>query len=130
MEAIAIIKNSNIPKLSNGQMGVYKAINKCVSEKSTLTMDDIVNLYCKFVRPTYNKENRQYKNIDIGGGKVDYRSVHIGYTEYDINDEYKKCSAWWTYTFKPLIKQWFVNNIGILVLKGMLNVLPTIKIED
>lgn len=52
------------------------------------------------------------------------------YIEHDVYNSFKNNSHIWTYRIRTLVKSWFVNTIGILVLKGKLIVLPIIEIED
>lgn len=124
-EALSIQSTLQIAKLNLGQHTLLTAITSAVNNRKPLTFDDILDCYCRGVRRIYQRE--VYNYIDISPNN--WRKEFDRYEEFDIKTEYKKNSALWTYTLRPLVKQWFVNNIGTLVIKGKLLVLPVIEID-
>lgn len=129
-KGLQIQTTGSLPKLSNGQSGLYKAIQKAVYQNKPITMDDIVDLYCKFVRSNYVVARSKGVWVLEGNREVYKGSKFSHYDEYDVKKEYKNKTSTWHYTLRALIRQWFVNNIGTLVLKGMLIALPIINVED
>lgn len=104
--------NGQLVPLSKGQNALLKLINECVLNKRILTMQHIVDLYCQQVRCNY------------------YHPWETGNKEYMVKVEFKKQTHIWTYRLRGLVKAWFINTMGNLVLKGKLIVLPVIEIED
>lgn len=108
---LQVLTQNQLVKLSKPQNGLLNLITDAVVNNKIISMDEIVYCYCKFVRHNY------------------YHPWEAIETEYIILKEYKKQSHVWTYRLRGLIKSWFVNTIGTLVLKGKLIVLPIIEIE-
>jgi len=117
---------ATLPKLNNGQKGLLKLINECVSINKPCDFEDVVKCYCKFVRKTYYRERRKFITLQDGR----YQSVHDKYDEFDVYSSFKSQNFIWTYHLRALIKQWFIGTIGNLVLKGQLLILPIIQIPD
>jgi hypothetical protein len=106
-------------KLSKGQTGLLSLMRTCVKENRTLSWDELVECYYKNVR----QELEDHRWIDIGS----VRSRQ--YFTFDILDCYKNQDWHWTYRVRALVKHWFVNTLGILVIKNKLVVIPTIGID-
>lgn len=96
-------------------------------------MVDIIKCYQKSV-----KENHSiYKNTwyDKNGNKLNWykeefiESVNIMtiYEAWLKNDNSKLYANKWSYKLKSLIRTWFTNNVGILVIKGKLITIPVIE---
>ncbi len=111
-QGLQLITQNQLVTLSKPQNGLLSLIIDAINNKNAITMHDIVDCYCKYIRCNY------------------YDPWDAESKEYMIKEEFKKHSHVWTYRLRSLIKSWFVNTIGTLVLKGKLMVLPIIKIED
>lgn len=114
-EGLQILTQNQLVILTKPQQGLLNLINEAVLSKKTLSMDDIVLCYYNNVRKSYE---HPWPHVDFDKEKV-----------YDVMKEYKKQSFTWTYRLRSLVKGWFINTIGTLVLKGKLIVLPIIEIE-
>lgn len=105
---LQIIQNDNKERLTNGQKALLNVIKDCVEKKIPISFDLIVAIYYTNISTTQKTWS---------GGK------------YDIMQEYINKTTVFQYYCRPKIKTWFVQNIGILVIKNELIVIPTIDIE-
>lgn len=110
-QGLQILTQNQLVPISKGQNALLNLITDCVTNKTVLTMAEIVDCYCRCVRKNY------------------YHPWDAKPIEYMVRDEFKKQSHVWTYRLRGLIKAWFINTMGNLVLKGKLIVLPIIEVE-
>lgn len=110
-QGLQILTQNQLVPISQGQNGLLKLITDCVIDKKVLTMNEIVDCYCKYVRCNY------------------YHPWEAKPVEYMVKTEFKNHSHVWTYRLRGLVKAWFINTMGNLVLKGKLIVLPIIEVE-
>jgi hypothetical protein len=121
ISALSIQTTGQVPTLSKGQKALLRVIRDCVQSRTPLTFDLIVRAYYDNVRKVvYEGENWHYPN----GGYGRYAS----YIKHDIMELWNAGKM--TYKYKPQIRQWFVSNIGILVIKNQLVIIPTIDLGD
>lgn len=109
-ESLHLETFNNHPRLTKGQQALLKAIRDCVSKSIPISWDIIVDCYY------YNCRKK---------GKEWWGSRQ----EYDILEHYKLQGSKWQYTIRPTIRQWFVSSIGILTIKNLLIIIPTIELE-
>lgn len=124
ISALAIQTTGQVPSLSKGQKALLQIIRDCVEEKRLLTFDLIVNVYYENVRKKFSIGEGWYYAVP-GDHRTGRYSV---YQEYDILECWKKQDKLWY--FRALIRQWFVSNIGILVIKNQLVIVPTIDLGN
>lgn len=121
ISALSIETTRQIVTLTKGQRALLKIIRDCVENKKHLSFDLIVEAYYHNVRKVFY----------IGHGwhcpNGDYRSGRYAeYSKHDILECWNKQEKVWY--FKSAVRQWFVSNIGILVVKNQLVVIPTIDL--
>lgn len=121
INALQVITTGQLPKMSDGQIGLLRIIRKCVEDKKPLAFELIVRCYYDNVRKFY------YRSYGWDFEKKDY----TGYHKLDIWEMFtgKETRSNFGYSVKPSIRQWFVSTIGILVVKNQLVVIPTIEID-
>lgn len=103
--------------MTKGQQALLDVIRKCVEEKKSFTFDMVVSVYYYNVRSQYWKSDT-----------YDYVNSRWNKKPHDILKSYKKGIDGWFY--KMQIRQWLVSNIGILVLKNQLVIVPTIDLGE
>jgi len=113
------LSHSRKAEMSKGQQLLLTTIMECVKNQKPLLFEDVIICYYLGVKKTlvwadYESEKRW------GSGP---------HKEYDILSEHQKDSYIWNRKIRDLIKSWFVSAVGLLVIKGWLTVLPTIKID-
>lgn len=108
------------PRSTAGQLGMIKIINECVDTNRAMDWDLIVLMYCKYVRKTYRDNYCRRLNTENGSN---YK------WEFDILEEYQNQTGTWTYTIRVMVRTWFIQNIGSLVMKNQLIIVPVIAIE-
>jgi hypothetical protein len=116
ISALSIETTGQLVVMTKGQNTLLQLIRDCVKNKAVLGWDLIVEAYYNNVRKTY---------VDKW-----YLRYHDQTREYDVMQEYKNQSSTWTYVLRPMVRQWLVSNIGILVLKNQLVIIPTIDIGE
>jgi hypothetical protein len=121
ISALSIQTTGQVPTLTKGQKELLRIVRDCVQNKNPLTFDLILRAYYDTVRKVvYEGTNWHYPN----GGYGRYAE----YIKHDILELWAEGKM--TYKYKPQIRQWFVANIGILVLKNQLVIIPTIDLGD
>lgn len=103
--------------LTKSEKSLFEIIRDCVESKTPLTWEAVVSLYSKVIREKY--QNHFW----------DYDEKQYVYEILDVIDEYKKDSQVWKYKIKGLIRTWFLTNIGRLVIKNKLVVIPVIELD-
>lgn len=119
INGLQIVGNNQLVKISKSQFAILNLINKCVEDKAPLTMDMIVKTYTSAVKSIYSKPVSAWQ-----GDRYTYSHSE----KYDIYACYKRDDYMWRYTLRPNIKTWFTNNLGILIIKNKLIVIPIIEI--
>lgn len=105
--------------LTKGQKALLSTIEKCIQFKKPLDWDLIVLVYTENVRSQYRKD-------------LDYNFETRRYQTYvmkDILPEYQKLTPEWTYGLRINVRQWFLTNLSVLILKNKLIVVPIMSIE-
>ena len=103
--------------LTKSEKSLFESIRDCVENKTPLTWDIVVTLYSKTVRDKYRNDF------------WDYNEKRYYYEILDVIDEYKKDSTVWKYKIKGLVRGWFLGNVGRLVIKNKLIVIPVIDLN-
>lgn len=98
----------DMPGLTKGQKQLYKLICNCLKSGKEITKDDVVHIYENYVM-----QSSQYH---------DYHFVN-GEREYFVCDKPE-----WHIKTQSMV--WLFRNIGSLVLKGYLTVLPKFDFEE
>lgn len=120
-------------QISFSQIHILKLINKCIKENKVLSMIDIIECYqiavkknhCIFKTTWYDKDGKRLTHYrEELKEKVD---IMIIYKAYLANDNSKFYASQWSYKLRNLIRTWFTNNVGILVIKGKLIAIPIIE---
>lgn len=123
ISALSIQTTGQLPSLSKGQKQLLEQIRFCVKENIPFTFEMMLNIYYFNVRKKFQRgEGWHYPDGDYRFGRYSY------YVEYDILECWKKQERVWC--FKPNVRQWFLSNIGILVLKNQLVIIPTIDLGE
>jgi len=120
ISALSIQTTGQIPKFTKGQSSLLKLIRECIDKKQPLTFDLIVWTYYDNVRKQFTK--RHYAGQDAHGHST------YSYSHHDILESWREQKDLWY--FKALIRQWFISNIGILVIKNQLVIIPTIDLGE
>lgn len=116
ISGLAIETTSQLVALTKGQKLLLKCVRDCVAQQKPMTWDLIVLIYVEGVRATY--WDRWF--LDTSGRP----------REYSVLEEYQKQSATWTYTLRAMVRGWLLSNIGILVLKNQLIIIPTMELGE
>lgn len=114
------VESMTKPKLTPAQQGLLKTITDCVESNRPMDWDVVVLMYYNYVRKTYHDRYRYMANRDNG--------LNWKY-DFDILEEYQNMSATWTYHIRVTVRQWFLINLGNLIIKNQLIVTPVIAIE-
>jgi hypothetical protein len=119
LPALSIQTTSQLISLTKAQKALLKTVTDCIKNKESLTMDKIVDVYYHNVRKIHLQE--------YGWSLEKRKYMHM--QELDVMEEYKKNTGNWTYGIRSKVRQWFISNLGILVVKNQLIVVPVINIE-
>ncbi len=121
-----IVKKSNLTPasfnvgkdtLTPAQTALLKLMQEKIEAKIPIDSEDIVNIYIKEIK---KKETyRQYKYLYFDNK---YGSIY-SQTEYEIRT-YRD-----DWDIKVISRQWFKLNIGSVIIKGRLLVVPIIEID-
>jgi hypothetical protein len=120
MEGLQLTHNRK-SEMSKGQQLLLTTIMECIKNQKPLLFEDVIVCYYLGVKKTIF-----WANYELYNGSMCSVGHH---KEYDILSEHEKDSYIWNRKIRDLIKSWFVSAIGLLVIKGWLTVLPTIKID-
>ncbi len=115
------VREMTRPTLTPGQKGLLKTIVSCVESSKPMDWDVVVLMYSTYVRKTYHDKYR-YEYTRQNPGK-EWKC------DFDILEEYQNNTATWIYSIKAAVRNWFLLNLGILVMKNQLIVTPVISIE-
>jgi hypothetical protein len=122
---ITLIKVGINNQLNQRQKALLEMMYHCLDNKKPFNWDAMVSFYSKNVKKQYEKYEYDYDFTP--GGR--FRKINEGYVKYDIVKEYKANSHVWSYYIRQVIRQWFANNIGSMVLKGSILALPIIELD-
>lgn len=124
ISALSIVTTGQLPKLTKGQFALLKVIRECVYKTTPLSFDLIVEVYYYNVRKSFSLGEGWHRTNpdDWNSGR------YTEYVKYDILECWKKQDK--LYYFKNSIRTWFVSNIGILVIKNQLVIIPTIDLGN
>jgi hypothetical protein len=124
ISALSIVMTGQLPRLTKGQSALLKLIRECVYKTTPLSFDLIVDVYYYNVRKTFSLGEGWHRT-----DPNDYRSGRYSeYIKYDILECWKKQEK--LYYFRSQVRQWFMSNIGILVIKNQLVIIPTIDLGE
>lgn len=121
---LQIMTTGQLPSLTRAQKALLKLIKVCVEQGKPLTVDDMILLYYNNIRKTVAVGKDWYYPKDEKGNNRYGRYSY--YEQIDILNAWKKGEEVWR--FRTTIRHWFVSNIGILVIKNQLVIVPTIDL--
>lgn len=109
-KALALAVTPSI-KLRKSQASLYEFILAKHKDSSTITLDEVVD--------QYTKHGSRYQ---ISGRPAYYRYNYKDQTQDLVPLEGDELKSW--------ALQWFVRNLGVFVVKGLLTALPTMELSD
>lgn len=101
--------------MTNGQAKLYALILKKVKNNEAITYEEAKSLYIRFACREVKKGVPQFWNMWWRNDKDEMVGRWQPVSEHELNMR---------------ITQWIMTNIGSLVLKGYLQVLPTISFKE
>lgn len=124
ISALSIVTTGQLPKFTKGQSALLELIKACIANKQSLTFELIAHCYYHSVRKTFFEGKGWYYPDESNWRSGKYKE----YIEHDILICMKEDKLRWKW--RPQIRQWFVSNIGILVIKNQLVIVPTIDLGE
>lgn len=100
--------------LTRGQEALLMLMLRCLKEEQPVTADDIINIYTRFVQRNQHLEYTIY-SCDYCNQEVEKFDINRDYTSWEIRDK---------------AFGWLRHNVGSLVLKGYLKVIPRFSFEE
>lgn len=98
-------------KLRSSQASLYGFISKKYESGSTITLIEVVEQYSK------------YGNRNVIGGTPHYYA-------YDWKEHRQYLKALNEDELRTYAVQWFIRNLGVFVVKGLLTAIPTMNLSD
>lgn len=123
---LAIDTTGQLPSLTKAQKALLVLIRNCVEQQKPLSVDDMILLYYNNIRKTISIGMDWYYPKDENGNSKYSYGRYARYETKDILECWKAGEEIWR--FRTTIRHWFVSNIGILVIKNQLVVVPTIEL--
>lgn len=127
LKALSIETTSQIPSLTKGQKALLFLIRSRVEGGKALDFESILMVYYNNVRKTFSRGIGWTYTRNEDGSPTYGSGRYAEYIQFDILECWKKQE--YLFEFKPQVRQWFVSNIGILVIKNQLVIVPTIDLE-
>ena len=109
------------PKLTSANKLILALLKEACENKSVITRDNIFNLYWIWKFGDVEKIKKTSR-------EGTYSRLLDKWTYAWIETEYTKKQYFNLYTIKPQALEWFKKNLGAVILKGRLVVLPVIDI--
>ncbi len=120
----------NMRGLTAGQVALYKYLEKCNKEKTPVELLQVAEIYFNVVRKPdgfyHSHWDRQQAWLNMDG-KNEYRDLK----NKDVITYFQRPDKQSSYCYAVTapVKSWMKGNIGSLVMRGLLNIIPAFDTE-
>lgn len=126
---IGDVNGCNVLGLKKSQASLYLYMEKCAKENTPMKIEDVAQIYLTQARHPdewFEQKHREFRIVNQPDNPLNFVTNKDAWHFFTTNKEQMSNINW--YLITP-VRMWLKNNIGSLVMRGLLQVVPKLDTE-